>query len=117
MQKQKPNNIIVFSVNRQRKGKRKLVTFSMVKYLLFFGGISLIAPGFSLATVTLLMSILAFFSEGKSLGGGEVLFSDEGREEGNTVPGGVVEEGFLRPLREGGGGASSVRPWERNCDL
>lgn len=68
------------------------------------------APGFSLATVTLLISILGFFSEGKSLGGGEVLFSEEGNEEGNTVPGGKVEVGFLRPLREGGGGASSVRP-------
>lgn len=87
----------------------------MEKYLLFLGGISLIAPGFSLAIDTLFRSILAFFSEeGKSLGVGDDLFNEEGRDEGNTVPGGVADEGFLRPLRDGGGGASSVKPWERN---
>lgn len=78
------------------------------------------APGFSLATVRLLISILDFFCVGESLllGGGDGRFSDEGKLVGMTVPGAdVVEAGFFKPLRDGGGGASSVKPCERNCDL
>lgn len=81
---------------------------------------SLIAPGFSLATDKLLISILDFFCVGESLlvGGGDGRFSDDGKLAGITVPGAdAVEAGFFKPFRDGGGGASSVRPCERNCDL
>lgn len=30
---------------------------------------------------------------------------------------GEVDVGFFKPFRDGGGGASSMRPWERNCEL
>lgn len=76
------------------------------------------APGFSLAEGTLFISIFGFFSVGESRGGGEDLFREEGRDVGNMEPPktGVtaLEDGFFRPLRDGGGGASSVKPWERN---
>lgn len=28
-----------------------------------------------------------------------------------------VDDGFFKPFRDGGGGASSMRPCERNCEL
>lgn len=91
---------------------------SMKRCLLFLGAISLTDPGRSTCPLRLLMSILGFFSTGVSLlGGGEGLFSAVAA--GNTdgaVDVGAVDVGFLRPLREGGGGASSVRPWDRNLD-
>lgn len=79
-----------------------------------FGGISLIAPGRS-AT-----SSRAFFSGGPSL--------DEGGGDGRlvwtvpvavepTAPDVVVVDGFFKPLRDGGGGASSIKPCDRNWEL
>lgn len=29
----------------------------------------------------------------------------------------VVFDGFFKPLRDGGGGASSIKPCDRNCEL
>jgi len=83
--------------------------------LLFLGAINLTDPGRSTCPLTLLMSILGFFSAGLSLAGG----GDERFNAGVDVIEGVVEiveVGFLRPFRDGGGGASSVSPWERNLD-
>lgn len=95
-----------------------LVNCSKKQYLLFLAGMSLIAPGFSTAGVGMdkANSSLAFFSVVSRIGGGEARFSEEGSDNGRiVVPGiGAVAAGFLRPLRDGGGGASSVRPCERN---
>lgn len=68
------------------------------------------------------MSILAFFSAGllpsPLTGGGDDRFSvgADGMGGGAAATEAAVDVGFLRPFREGGGGASSVRPWERNFD-
>jgi len=62
------------------------------------------------------MSILAFFSVGESLGGGEGRFSGGGMANRAGAAGTVDDVGFFRPLRDGGGGASSVRPCDLNLD-
>lgn len=86
----------------------------MKEYLRFgLGAMSLIAPGFS---VTVGESSLKRFSF--SIGGGET----DCRfrlivAAGMAVPGAEVDDGFLSPRREGGGGASSASPWLRNCEL
>ena len=36
---------------------------------------------------------------------------------GEAVDGEDADDGFFNPLRDGGGGASSIRPCERNCEL
>jgi len=64
----------------------------------------------------LFMSILAFFSVGESLGGGEGRFSGGGMANRAGAAGTVDDVGFFRPLRDGGGGASSVRPCDLNLD-
>lgn len=62
------------------------------------------------------MSILAFLSVGDSFGGGDERLIEGGAAKRAGEAGTVDDVGFLRPLRDGGGGASSVRPCDLNFD-
>lgn len=70
---------------------------------------SLIAPGFS--TVGEVHSFI-FFSMSLAVFGGDI---DRFGAIGMPFTGTVA--GFLRSRRDGGGGASSAKPWLRNCEL
>ena len=63
------------------------------------------APGFSVVGD----STFSFLSRSLlvSLGGGEARLLATG---GMVVPGDVIDGGFFRPFRDGGGGASSAKP-------
>lgn len=75
-----------------------------------FGGINLIAPGRSAG------SSRAFFSGGPSLdeGGGDDRLWTVPVAVDPTTPDDVVVAGFFSPFRDGGGGASSINPCDRN---
>lgn len=98
------------------KIEKSINSDSSICCLLFLGAISLAAPGLSTCPATLLMSILAFLSVDKSLGGGDGRFSEDGTAIKAGEAATADDVGFFRPLRDGGGGASSVRPCDLNLD-
>lgn len=82
-----------------------------MEYLRFgLAGMSLIAPGFS--TVGDVVNFNFFSSSLVALVGDNERFGTIG------IPFvGTVAAGFFKSRRDGGGGASSPKPWLRNCEL